>query len=67
MGLAVPFIVTAAAVGVVLPALNRIKQFLPAIEMAAGAFMILTGVVLVNNWFLRVAGWFYSFVPQPKL
>jgi cytochrome c-type biogenesis protein len=67
MGLAVPFLVTALAVGAVLPALNRIKRFLPAIEMAAGAFMILTGVVLVNNWFLRVAGWFYSFVPQPKL
>lgn len=67
MGLAVPFLVTAVAVGAVLPALNRIKRFLPAIEMAAGVFMILTGVVLVNNWFLRVAGWFYSFVPQPKL
>ena len=67
MGLAVPFLVTALAIGTVLPALNRIKRFLPAIEMAAGAFMILTGVVLVNNWFLRVAGWFYSFVPQPKL
>jgi cytochrome c-type biogenesis protein len=67
MGLAVPFLVTALAVGAVLPALNRIKRFLPTIEMAAGAFMILTGVVLVNNWFLRVAGWFYSFVPQPKL
>ena len=67
MGLAVPFLVTAIAVGAVLPALNRIKRFLPAIETAAGVFMILTGVVLVNNWFLRVAGWFYSFVPQPKL
>jgi cytochrome c-type biogenesis protein len=67
MGLAVPFLATALAVGAVLPALNRIKRFLPAVEMAAGAFMILTGVVLVNNWFLRVAGWFYSFVPQPKL
>jgi cytochrome c-type biogenesis protein len=67
MGLAVPFLVTALAVGAVLPALNRIKRFLPAIEMAAGAFMILTGVVLVNNWFLRVAGLFYQIVPQPKL
>src|SRR5690348_17315869 len=67
MGLAVPFIVTALAIGTALPAPNRIKRFLPAIEMAAGVFMILTGVVLVNNWFLRVAGWFYSFVPQPKL
>ena len=67
MGLAVPFLVTALAIGAVLPVLNRIKRFLPAIEIAAGAFMILTGVVLVNYWFLRVSGWFYQFVPQPKL
>lgn len=67
MGLAVPFLVTAVAIGAVLPALNRIKRFLPAIEIAAGAFMIATGVVLVTNSFLRIAGWFYQFVPQPKL
>jgi cytochrome c-type biogenesis protein len=67
MGLALPFFVTALAIGAVLPALNRIKRFLPAIEMAAGAFMIATGVVLVTNSFLRIAGWFYQFVPQPKL
>jgi len=67
MGLAVPFLVTAAALGVVLPVLGRIKYFLPVIEKTAGAFMILTGVVLVSNWFLRVAGFFYQYVPQPKL
>lgn len=67
MGLAVPFIITAVALGWVLPAMQRIKRFLPAIEMAAGAFMIATGVVLVTNSFLRIAGWFYQFVPQPKL
>lgn len=67
MGLAVPFFVTALAVGAVVPALGRIKRYLPAIEMAAGAFMIATGVVLVTNSFLRIAGWFYQFVPKPNL
>jgi cytochrome c-type biogenesis protein len=67
LGLAVPFLLTAAAVGAVLPALNRIKRFLPAMEFAAGAFLIVVGLVLVNNAFLNVAGWFYQFVPQPKL
>src|SRR5580693_8727907 len=66
LGLAVPFLLTAAAVGAVLPALNRIKRFLPAMEFAAGAFLIVVGLVLVNNAFLNVAGWFYQFVPQPK-
>jgi cytochrome c-type biogenesis protein len=67
LGLAVPFLLTAAAIGAVLPALSRIKRFLPAIEFAAGAFLIVVGLVLVNDAFLNVAGWFYQFVPQPKL
>ena len=50
------------AIGAVLPALNRIKRFLPAIEFTAGAFLIAVGFVLVNNAFLNVAGWFYQFV-----
>ena len=67
MGLALPFFLTALAIGAVLPALNRVKRFLPAIEFAAGAFLVLAGVVLFTNSFLRIAGWFYQFVPTPKL
>ncbi|HET7813715.1 MAG TPA: cytochrome c biogenesis protein CcdA [Candidatus Baltobacteraceae bacterium] len=67
MGLALPFLVTAGALGLVLPLLARIKHFMPVIEKTAGTFMILTGVVLVFNWFLKVAGFFYQYVPQPKL
>ena len=67
MGLAVPFIVLALAFGAVLPALNRMKRFLPAIEMAAGAFMIFVGIVLINNWFLPLAGKLYQYVPTPKI
>jgi cytochrome c-type biogenesis protein len=66
-GLALPFLITAAAIGVVLPLLNSIKRFLPAIEFASGAFMVVVGLVLVNNAFLQVAGWFYQFVPTPTL
>jgi cytochrome c-type biogenesis protein len=67
IGLALPFLITAAAIGAVLPVFNRIKRFLPVIEITAGAFLIVVGFVLVNNAFLNVAGWFYQFVPQPKL
>lgn len=67
LGLAVPFLAAAAAIGAVLPALNRVKRFLPAIEFAAGAFLVVVGLVLVNDAFLNVAGWFYQFVPQPQL
>jgi cytochrome c-type biogenesis protein len=67
LGLAVPFLVTAGAVGAVLPLLRRLTPALRAIEFGAGAFLIVVGLVLVNDAFLNVAGWFYQFVPQPKL
>jgi cytochrome c-type biogenesis protein len=67
LGLALPFLATAAAIGVVLPFLNKIKRSMAVIEFASGAFLVLVGLVLVNNAFLNVAGWFYQFVPQPSL
>ncbi|HLY03688.1 MAG TPA: cytochrome c biogenesis protein CcdA [Candidatus Cybelea sp.] len=67
LGLALPFLATAMAIGVILPLLARIKSSLPAIEFASGAFLVVVGLVLVNNAFLNVAGWFYQFVPQPNL
>ena len=67
MGLAVPFLITAAAITQALKALNRIKRYLGAIEMAAGIFLVLTGLVLITGSFGRVAGWFYQHVPVPGL
>jgi cytochrome c-type biogenesis protein len=67
LGLAVPFLATAGAIGIALPVLRRIAPSLRAIEFAAGAFLIAVGLVLVNDAFLNVAGWFYQFVPQPSL
>jgi len=67
LGLAVPFFLTALAIGAVLPVLARIKRFLPAIEFASGLLLVAVGFVLVNNAFLTVAGWFYQFVPTPTL
>ena len=67
LGLAVPFLITAFAIGAVLPLLARVKRFLPAIEFCAGLFLIAVGLVLVNNAFYTVAGWFYQFVPTPSL
>jgi len=67
LGLAVPFLLVALAVGSILPLLDRIKPALPAIEFASGTFLVAVGLVLVNNAFLNVAGWFYQFVPQPNI
>ncbi|MBV8244560.1 MAG: sulfite exporter TauE/SafE family protein [Candidatus Eremiobacteraeota bacterium] len=66
-GLAVPFLLVAAAFNQSLAALRRLRRFLPAVEAVAGVFLILVGGVLVTNSFVRIAGWFYQYVPTPKL
>lgn len=67
LGLAIPFLATAAAITSMLGALNRIKPWLPRIEAGAGAFLIATGIVLVTDSFWRVAGFFYQYVRPPSL
>ena len=66
-GLALPFLATAFALGAALGVFAKIKRSLHTIEFVSGAFLIAVGLVLVNNAFLNVAGWFYQFVPQPTL
>jgi cytochrome c-type biogenesis protein len=67
LGLAVPFLITAAAISQALGALNRIKRYLGAIEITAGAFLVATGIVLLTGTFTRIAGWFYQYVSPPSL
>lgn len=67
LGLAVPFLVVAVAIDAILPVLARLRPALGAIEFAAGAFLVMVGFVLANDAFLNIAGWFYQFVPTPKL
>jgi cytochrome c-type biogenesis protein len=67
MGLAVPFLITAAAITQALGALNRVKRYLGAIEIGAGVFLVATGLVLITGSFGRVAGFFYQYVKPPSL
>jgi cytochrome c-type biogenesis protein len=67
MGLAVPLLLTAAAITQALSALNRVKRYLGVIEIAAGIFLILTGLVIFSGSFGRVAAFFYRYVPFPSL
>ncbi|GAC1653813.1 MAG: cytochrome c biogenesis protein CcdA [Vulcanimicrobiaceae bacterium] len=66
-GLAVPFFLVAAAFNRSLLFLNRIKRFLPTIEFVAGLILIAVGIILLTDSFVRIAGWFYQYIPQPKL
>jgi cytochrome c-type biogenesis protein len=63
MGLGVPLLATAIGLQYVLPFLNRIKRFLPAIEMIAGVLVIGMGLVLVTNGFLRIVAMLYEKFP----
>ena len=67
MGLAIPFLITAAAITRSLDALNRIKRFLPAIEATSGAILVATGLVVATDQFTRVAGFVYQYVKAPSL
>jgi cytochrome c-type biogenesis protein len=67
MGLAVPLLITAAAINFALGALNRVKRYLNVIEITAGAFLILAGIVIVTGTFGRVAGFFYQYVKVPSI
>jgi cytochrome c-type biogenesis protein len=65
--LGLPFFITAAAISRALGALNRIKRYLGAIEIGAGAFLVATGLVLFTGTFGRVAGFFYQYVKPPNI
>jgi cytochrome c-type biogenesis protein len=67
LGLAIPFLIMAAGITQSLSALARIKRFLPAIEAGSGAILVATGLVLVTNSFVHIAGFFYQFVKPPNL
>ncbi len=67
MGLAIPFLITAAAITQSLGALNKIKRYLPAIETTSGAVLVATGLIVAFDQFTRVAGFFYQYVKPPSL
>ena len=67
LGLAIPFLIVAAAISFSLAAMNRIKRFLSPIEFAAGALLVATGCVAFFGLFSRVASFFSQFIPTPSL
>ncbi|HEY0798732.1 MAG TPA: cytochrome c biogenesis protein CcdA [Candidatus Baltobacteraceae bacterium] len=67
LGLAIPFLIVAAAFAQSLALLNRIKGALRAIEAVSGVVLIATGIVLATDSFTRIAGIFYQYVRPPGL
>ncbi len=64
MGLAIPFLLAALAMERFLRAFSRFRRFLPAIQIGAGALLVLLGILLVTGSFVVLAAWLNRFTPE---
>lgn len=64
LGLAVPFLVAAAATGYFLNASRRIRAAIPVLEKVSGVVLVLVGLLLVTGSFTLLSGYFTRLTPQ---
>jgi len=63
-GLAVPFLVAAWAVEWFLDWFQKFRRFLPLVQKASGALLIVVGLLLVSGQFTRMAAWLQGLTPD---
>jgi len=63
-GLAVPFLLAAAALEVFLDWFQRFRRYLPWVMRLSGALLVLVGLLMVTGEFTRLAGWLQRFTPE---
>jgi cytochrome c-type biogenesis protein len=63
LGLAVPFLLAAAATGYFLRASQRMRGLIPIIEKTSGVLLVLVGLLLVSGSFTVLSGWLTRFTP----
>jgi cytochrome c-type biogenesis protein len=63
-GLAVPFLLAAAALDAFLDWFQRFRRYLPWVMRASGALLIFVGILMVTGEFTRLAGWLQQFTPE---
>jgi cytochrome c-type biogenesis protein len=63
-GLALPFLIAAAALESFLNWFQRFRRFLPWVMRVSGVLLILVGVLLVSGEFTRLAAWLQSLTPD---
>ncbi len=64
LGLAIPFLLAALATGSFLDASRRMRRFIPVLEKASGAILVLAGVLLASGSFPVLAGYFARLTPD---
>ncbi len=63
-GLAVPFLIAAAALEWFLDWFQRFRRFLPWVMRTSGALLVFVGVLMVSGQFTRLAGWLQGLTPE---
>jgi cytochrome c-type biogenesis protein len=64
LGLAAPFLATAALLARGVGWLKRLNRHLRPIEIASGLLMIAVGVLLITDWFSLLGGLLLSITPE---
>ncbi|CAN5674195.1 cytochrome c biogenesis protein CcdA [soil metagenome] len=64
VGLGIPFILTAFAIGSISPLLRRMNKHLGVVSAVSGAFLIVVGVLLLTDSFTRLATYAPVFEPS---
>jgi cytochrome c-type biogenesis protein len=67
LGLALPFLAAALATGSFLTASKRFRRFLPVVEKASGAILVLAGILLVTGSFTILSAYFARYTPKGLL
>jgi len=63
-GLALPFILSSIALGTFLAAFRRFRPWIPVVERAAGALLVVVGVLVATNYFIVLNSYALSLTPQ---
>lgn len=63
LGLAVPFLIAAAATGFFLRASQRMRGMIPVLEKASGVVLVFVGLLLVSGTFTVLSGWLTRYTP----
>jgi cytochrome c-type biogenesis protein len=64
LGLGVPFLLSAVALGSFLKFFKRYRPFIPAVERAAGVLLVVVGVLVFTNYYVVLNAWAISFTPE---
>jgi cytochrome c-type biogenesis protein len=63
-GLALPFVLSSIALGAFLAAFRRFRPWMPVVERAAGALLVVVGVLVATNYFIVLNSYALSLTPQ---